>query len=116
MTTQKRHLLIAMTFAAFVLMGVGGCEKSEGIVSSEQTLTTVTAEVVDMELAHAVKIALAEEAVLVDADIGVAVTNGEVKLTGIVDNQDQHNRALSIAAGVAGVNMVEDKLAVKEQK
>jgi len=116
MTTQKRHPLRVMTFVALVLMGIGGCEKSEGIVSSEDRLTSVTAEVVDMELAHSVKVALAKEEALVDIDIGVVANNGAVRLTGVVDNQDQHKRAVQIATGVAGVNVVDDKLAVKEQK
>lgn len=116
MTSQKRRSFIVMTFAALVLMAIGGCEKSEGIVSSEDRLTSVTAEVVDMELAHSVKVALANEAALADTDIGVVVNDGAVRLTGVVDNQDQHNRAVRIATGVAGVSVVDDKLAVKEQK
>lgn len=116
MTSPNRHFLITMTFASFVLMGLGGCEKSEGIVSSEDSLTAVTAEVMDMELAHSVKVALANEDSLVDTDISVVVNRGEVRLTGMVDNEDQHNRAVQIVTGVAGVNVVNDKLAVKEQK
>lgn len=116
MITRKQHLVVSMTIAVFVLMGIGGCEKSEGIVSSEDRLTSVTAEVVDMELAHSVKVALAKEDTLIDTDIGVVVNNGAVRLTGLVDNEDQHNRAVRIAAGVAGVNVVDDKIAVKEQK
>ena len=116
MTNPKRYFLVAMIFTAFFLLGIGGCEKSEGIVSAEETLTSVTAEVVDMELAHSVKVALAKEDILVDADIGVVVNNGEVRLTGMVDNQEQHARAVRVATGVAGVNVVSDKLAVREKK
>lgn len=115
MLNQKRHPVLSMIVSAVLVMGICGCEKSEGIISSEDSLTSVTAEVVDMELAHAVKVALVKEPSLVDADIVVVASNGEVRLTGVVDNQEQHDRALRIATGVAGVNVVSDKLAVKEQ-
>lgn len=116
MIDQKRHPVIKTTFAVVLVMLISGCEKSEGIVSSEDRLASVTVEVMDMELAHAVTVALAKEEALVDADIRVVASNGEVQLTGVVDNQELHNHALRIAAGVAGVNVVNDKLAVKEQQ
>jgi osmotically-inducible protein OsmY len=116
MNNQQRHPVIKMSCAVILVMIIGGCEKSEGIVSSEDRLASVTAEVMDMELAHAVTVALANEAALVDADIAVAATNGEVQLTGVVDNEALHSQAIRIAVGVAGVNVVSDKLAVKEQQ
>jgi hyperosmotically inducible protein len=115
MINQKRRSVLTMTIAVLLVMGICGCEKSEGIVSSEDTLARVTTEVIDMELAHAVKVALVKEEALADAEIVVVASNGEVRLTGIVDNQEQHDRALSAATGVAGVNVVDDKLAVKKQ-
>lgn len=107
------------TFTAFVMtilvMGCCGCGKSEGVVSSEDTLASVTAEVIDMELAHAVKVALAEQELLADVDIAVTASNGEVSLRGIVDNQAQHDLAVQITSNVAGVESVDDALGIKEQ-
>lgn len=115
MITQKQSSLLTITIAAVLVMGICGCEKSEGIVSSEDALTSVTAEVIDMELAHAVKVALAEQASLVDVEIAVMANNGEVSLRGIVDNQTQHDHALKIAREVIGVEVVDDELSIKEQ-
>lgn len=120
MINQKRSLVLKMTVTAVLVIGICGCDKSEGIVSREDTaedaLTSVTAEVMDMELSHAVKVALAEEESLADVDIVVVVNKGEVQLSGVVDNQGQRDQALRIATGVAGVDVVDDKLAVKQQK
>jgi hyperosmotically inducible protein len=115
MITQKRSLILNIAVTAVLVMGIYGCDKSEGIVSSEDTLTSVTAEVVDMELAHAVKVALAEQASLADVDIAVVVSNGEVSLSGIVDNQTQHDLAVKVAREVTGVEAVDDALDIKEQ-
>lgn len=116
MFSQKKSPVLNIAITIVLVMGMCGCDKSEGIVSSEDTLTSVTAEVVDMELAHNVKIALAREENLADADITVLASNGEVRLTGVVDNQEQHDQVLRVVHGVAGVTVVDDKLNVKEQK
>lgn len=116
MFNQKRLLILNITVTAILVMGICGCDKSEGIVSSEDTLVSVTAEVVNMELAHAVKVALAEQESLADVDIAVMATNGEVRLNGIVDNQTQHDLAVRIAREVTGVESVNNALEIKEQK
>jgi osmotically-inducible protein OsmY len=119
MINQKRSLVLKMTITAVLVMGIYGCDKSEGIVSredtAEDTLTSVTAEVMDMELAHAVQVALSKQESLVDVDIVVIANNGEVRLSGVVDNQEQHDQALRAATGVAGVGVVDDKIEVKKQ-
>lgn len=115
MLSQKRSPVLNMAIASVLVMGMCGCDKSEGIVSSEDALAAVTAEVVDMELAHNVKAALAGEEALVGADIVVSASNGAVRLTGAVDDQEQHDHALKVTLGVAGVNVVDNKLNVKEQ-
>jgi len=116
MINQKRSPCLTMAIVAALVMGVCGCDKSEGIVSSEDTLSSVTAEVIDMELAHAVKVALAEQESLADIDIAVMANDGAVILSGVVDNQAQHDHALKIAREVIGVEKVDDELSIKEQR
>jgi osmotically-inducible protein OsmY len=115
MINRQRSQGLNIAVIAILIMGFCGCDKSEGIVSSEDTLASVTAEVIDMELAHSVKVALAEQESLADVDIAVKVSNGEVILRGIVDNQAQHDLAVKIASDVTGVESVEDALGIKEQ-
>lgn len=112
MLNKKRPggLIIALTI---VTLGICSCGKSEGTVSSEDALQSVTAEVMDFELAHAIKSALAGDESLSDTKINVAVKKGEVRLTGMVITQAQRERALRIATGVNGVFVVDDKLSVK---
>lgn len=115
MINRKRSLVLNIAVTAVLVMGVCGCDKSKGIVSSDDTLMSVTAEVVDMELAHAVKVALAREDSLADVDISVMVSDGEVRLHGIVDNQTQHDLAIKVAREMDGVESVDDALGIKEQ-
>src|SRR5688572_17348416 len=115
MINQKRSLVFNIAVTAVLLMGICGCDKTEGIASPEDTLASVTAEVIDMELAHAVKVALAKQKSLTDVDIAVLANNGEVSLHGIVDNQTQHDLAVKIVQGVTGVKSVDDALSIKKQ-
>jgi len=115
MIKLRQSKTVTAVVMAILVMGCCGCDKSEGVVSSEDTLASVTAEVIDMELAHAVKVALAEQESLADVDIAVTVSNGEVSLRGIVDNQAQHDLAVEVASDVAGVGSVDDGLDIKEQ-
>jgi osmotically-inducible protein OsmY len=69
----------------------------------------------DLELEHAVKTALSKEDMLAGLNIRVSASNGEVSLSGVVRNQAQHNRAVKTAIGIAGVNVIDDKLAVTDQ-
>lgn len=122
MNKQKRPSFLPITFTVILITGMIGCEKSQGIVSPDDRLVlddrliSVTAEVMDMELVHSIKMALAKEDALANADIRVIAKDGAVQLRGLVDNQDQHDRAVAIANGVMGVKLVDDMLAVKEQE
>lgn len=115
MISQRRSGILKIIVTVMLVGVICSCNKSEGIVSSEDALASVTAEVMDLELAHAVKVALAEHESLSNADIAVMVNNGEVSLSGNVDNQTQREYALSIARDVAGTEVIDDKLNIREQ-
>ena len=113
MINPKWRPMSTFVITLVLIISMCGCEKSEGIVSSEDALTTITSEVVDLELAHAVKVALASEDILTGARIVVTANDGAVQLSGIVNSQEQHSRAVKITTGVSGVKVVDDKLAIK---
>jgi osmotically-inducible protein OsmY len=115
MMNQKKVPVLTLTFTALLLVGLCGCEKSEGIVSSGETLASVTAEVVDMELATAVNVALADQNALADVDIAVMVNDGAVSLNGIVYSQTQRELAVRTVRAVPGVKAIDDSLGIVKQ-
>ncbi|HTP62719.1 MAG TPA: BON domain-containing protein [Burkholderiales bacterium] len=66
----------------------------------------------DSLLAAAVKKALASDQNLAGQNIDVTATSGTAHLWGTVDRAEDRSRAARIAASVAGVNNVDNKLAV----
>lgn len=115
MMKQKKVPVLTLTLTALLVVGLCGCDKSQGIVSSEDTLARVTAEVVDMELATAVSVALAEEGALAEVDIAVMVNDGAVSLNGVVYSQTQRDLAVRTVRAVPGVKAIDDSLGIAKQ-
>ena len=47
-------------------------------------------------------------------DIAVITNNGEVQLSGFVDNQGQIDRAIEVARGTEGVSTVTNNMSIKK--
>lgn len=67
----------------------------------------------DAEITTKVKAAIFAEPGLKTLQISVDTVNGVVTLTGSVDSQANSDRAEALAGAVAGVNRVENRLALK---
>ena len=59
---------------------------------------------------------LTDDTQLDASDIEVTVTNGEVKLSGTVDNRQAKRRAEDLAEAISGVSNVENSIRVKQDK
>lgn len=97
-----KPLLVATLIACspFVVVGCAseGHERSAGAVIDDSTITTK------------VKAELLEEKDVNSFDIKVQTFNGTVQLSGFVDSQWQIDKAVQIAAAVAGVRHVTNNL------
>lgn len=67
----------------------------------------------DNQLESNIKAELSLETSLHGYEIYVSARQGSVQISGLVENQLQHDKALSIARSVDGVDSIEDKLRIK---
>jgi len=109
-----KPFFLSVTFASLLAIGLSGCEKSEKSTSEKKSESTAAAEITDLDIATQVKSALTEDNTLGVSDITVTVSNGDVRLTGFVDNEVQLEHALDVARSVPGVRSVKSELNLKE--
>lgn len=93
------------------LPGVKGIENH---VSLKGAPTTIGDNVDDGIVTTRVKTALMADAGIRSSDIAVTTRNGEVQLSGFVDNQSQIDRAIEVARGIDGVSSVGNEMSVKK--
>ena len=115
MLDQQNSPFAILVAAVILVVGTLGFNNVNATVSSEDALFTVTAEIMDMELAREVRLALAQETTLSGLNIAVRAHDGKVSLSGVVETQYQRDQALHIALAVEGVEVVFNKLALKKQ-
>jgi hyperosmotically inducible periplasmic protein len=104
--TQQRNYLLAGIFM-FIIFSLLACQtpagRSAGGVVDDATITTK------------VKAKLFDDDIVKGLAIAVKTFNGEVTLTGAVENQIQLQRASDLAYSVQGVGKVNNLLKIKEQ-
>ena len=123
----RRYAAVAVSTGALLL--AGGCGKPKepavmqpavmqpAVTQSSMTQPAAqpgTQETSDVEVTQGVKDALLQDRALKSFDIAVVTTKGDVRLTGLVENQGQIDSALAIARGVKGVHSLHDELTVKK--
>jgi hyperosmotically inducible protein len=82
-------------------------------VEATSTGNTVAVEVSDSAVTAKVTTALLGDDLVKHLDIAVLTTKGDVRLTGILDDQSQIDRAHSLARAVEGVHSIHDELTLK---
>lgn len=109
MDLTKRKLLAA-SFAAAALAGLGACASS----SEDRSRRSAGEYTDDAALTAKVKTAIATDAgAKTAAAVNVETYRGVVQLTGFVDSDDQVNRAVSAAKKVQGVRSVKNDIRLK---
>ena len=93
------------------LPGVTGIENH---VALKGAPTTVGEEVDDSIVTSRVKTAFLADENVKGSDIAVVTRDGQVQLSGFVDNQGQIDRAIHLARGIEGVGSVSDGMSVKK--
>jgi hyperosmotically inducible periplasmic protein len=91
--------------------GVRSVENNIGLKSES---TTVGGKAEDSMITAKVKAGLLADSDVKSFDIAVATHQGEVQLSGFVDNQEQIDQAIAIANEVSGVTQVDNEMSIKK--
>lgn len=91
---------------------IGAASDKAAVKMAEQSEKAGVA-IDDAEITAKIKAAIFAEPGLKTLQISVDTINGVVTLTGSVDSQPNSDRAKALAGAVAGVNRVENRLALK---
>jgi hyperosmotically inducible protein len=98
--------------AVTVARGVNGVH---GVVDqlSLKGATAVAGNIDDLTVTTRVKTALLGDARIKSFAIAVTTTKGDVKLSGVVDNQGQIDQAMKVTRAIEGVHSIHDELTIK---
>ncbi len=100
--------------AIAVTRGVSGVKDIDNKLTLKGAPTTVGNKLDDGIVTTRVKSTLLADAYVKSLDIAVVTRNGEVQLSGFVDNQMQIDRAIEVARGVVGVSNVINEMSIKK--
>jgi osmotically-inducible protein OsmY len=82
--------------------------------SSESTTLTTSVDPADTELANQIQSALSRDEITASLSILLLVSEGDVRLTGVVDNQLQLDQVIKVVKSVNGVRNIDDQLSLKQ--
>ncbi len=99
--------------AVAVAQAVAGVTSVDNKVSLKGAATTMGTKIDDSVITTRLKAALLADPSVNSADIAVVTRNGEVQLSGFVNNQGQIDRAMALAKGVDGVTSVTNETKLK---
>ena len=97
-----------------VAKSVEGVKAVSNKMSLKEGAVTVGNKVDDGIITAKVKSALLSDPDIKSLDIAVVTRNGEVQLSGFVDNQSRINHAIELARAVDGVKSVTNEMSVKK--
>ena len=100
--------------ALSVTRNVVGVSAVENNLTLKSASTTLGTKMDDTTVTGRVKAALLADPDVKSFDISVATTNGEVQLTGLVDNQGQIDHATRIARAAEGASSIKSDLRIKQ--
>lgn len=100
--------------AITVTRGVTGVKGIQNNVSLKVTATTVGNKIDDSIVTTQVKAALLADVNVKSLDVAVVTRQGEVQLSGFVNNQSQIDRAIEVARGIEGVRSVSNQMSIKK--
>ncbi|HET7061030.1 MAG TPA: BON domain-containing protein [Nitrosospira sp.] len=103
-----------MDRAVALAKGVEGVKSVDNKMDLKTGSGTVGEKIDDAVITTKVKAALLGDSQVNSGDIGVVTQNGEVQLSGFVNNQTQIDRATEVAKGVEGVKKVTNEMSVKK--
>ncbi|KIO48872.1 BON domain-containing protein [Nitrosospira sp. NpAV] len=100
--------------AIAVAKGVQGVKNVDNKMDLKTSATTIGDKIDDAVITTKVKAALLTDEGIKSLDIAAVTRDGEVQLSGFVNNQTQIDQATTIARGVEGVKNVINELEIKK--
>jgi hyperosmotically inducible periplasmic protein len=107
---KQTQIDIAVTVAG----AVTGAKSVQNNVSLRSVAPTVGGKVDDTLITAKVKTALLADESIKSLDIAVITRQGDVQLSGFVNNQSQIDRAIAVVSSIAGVSHVSNEMSVKK--
>lgn len=101
------------TLAGVMALFVTGCNKAADTTAPPAPSTTVGTDIDDSVVTARVKTALLDDTEVKSFDLKVETRKGEVMLSGMVDSQQQLDRAMSVTLAVVGVKSIDNKVTLK---
>lgn len=103
-----------MDRAIAVAQEVKGVRNVDNKMSIETRDTSMGVKIDDSVITTKVKAALLSDPIIKSLDISVVTRDGEVQLSGFVENQTQIDRAIEVAQKTEGVKNVLDEMSIKQ--
>jgi hyperosmotically inducible periplasmic protein len=110
---MKSHIGLLFLGTALATLLIAGCNKPPE-TSNTQPSATVENHINDSDVNQAVRSALVMDEALKGFRITAVTTNGDVNLTGVVDNQGQSDYADKLVRGIEGVHTIHNHLSIKK--
>ena len=110
---MKAHnglLVLGMTLGTLLF---AGCNKPAEMPGTQPSATEGT-HINDSEVNQAVRSVLVTDETLKGLSITAVTTNGDVKITGVVDNQGQIDYANKLVRSIDGVHSIHNHLSIKK--
>lgn len=100
--------------AVTATQGVSGVVKVNNSLRLKEGATTVGTKIDDSVITAKVKTALMADETVKSADVAVITRDGNVQLSGFVNNQSQIDHALEVTRGIEGVVQVGNDMSIKK--
>jgi hyperosmotically inducible protein len=110
---MKTHTGLLLLSTTLVTMFIAGCNRPPEIPSTHPN-ATAGIHISDSDVNQGVRSALVQDEILKGFGIAVETINGDVNLTGVVDNQGQSDYADKLVRGVDGVHTIHNHLSIKK--
>lgn len=115
MNKPSTRRLLALTTAALATTLLVACNKApEPAPMTPSAPTSLGTKVDDTVITSNVKTALLADSAIKSMDISVVTVQGEVQLSGVVDNQGQIDQATQVATNIVGASSVRNDLRIKQ--
>jgi osmotically-inducible protein OsmY len=106
--------LLILSAALIGMATMVGCNKPQEVTDTAKPIATANTAISDADVTTKVKTALHSDEMVKGFDIAVVTTKGDVRLTGIVDNQAQLDHIDKLVLSVEGVHSMHDELTIKK--